>query len=99
MEALRNGGYILYMRHGEATMGQDFPHVIFDDCGTQRNLSEEGKRQARQPSLLDKVGAICIRKIVCCTPLTNANVPAIIPIELFNSSTTVIILLDMEYTS
>ncbi|CAH8770760.1 histidine phosphatase family protein [Paenibacillus dendritiformis] len=48
IEALRNGGYILYMRHGEATMGQDFPHVIFDDCGTQRNLSEEGKRQARE---------------------------------------------------
>ncbi|WP_374016360.1 histidine phosphatase family protein [Paenibacillus thiaminolyticus] len=47
VEALRNGGYILYMRHGEATIGQDLPHVIFDDCGTQRNLSELGKGQAQ----------------------------------------------------
>ncbi|WP_028552331.1 histidine phosphatase family protein [Paenibacillus sp. UNC451MF] len=44
---IRNGGYILYMRHGEVTVGQDRPNVSFNDCRTQRNLSEEGKKQAQ----------------------------------------------------
>ncbi|MGD8189394.1 histidine phosphatase family protein [Brevibacillus ginsengisoli] len=44
---LRNGGYILYMRHGDATIGQDRTIVDFNDCETQRNLSEEGKKLAK----------------------------------------------------
>ncbi|MBK3495197.1 histidine phosphatase family protein [Viridibacillus sp. YIM B01967] len=43
---LRNGGYNLYARHGEATIGEDQANMNFQDCSTQRNLSEEGKRQA-----------------------------------------------------
>lgn len=43
---LRNGGYNLYARHGEATIGEDQANINFQDCSTQRNLSEEGKRQA-----------------------------------------------------
>ncbi|QMV42629.1 histidine phosphatase family protein [Cohnella cholangitidis] len=46
LNMLRQGGYILYVRHGEATVGADQPNVIFDDCKTQKNLSEEGKKQA-----------------------------------------------------
>lgn len=46
LPTIRNGGYIIYMRHGEATVGQDSPDVNLNDCGTQRNLSEEGKKQA-----------------------------------------------------
>ncbi|HWO77489.1 MAG TPA: histidine phosphatase family protein [Bacillus sp. (in: firmicutes)] len=43
---LQKGGYILYARHGEATVGEDQPDLNFHDCSTQRNLSETGRRQA-----------------------------------------------------
>ncbi|WP_379320074.1 histidine phosphatase family protein [Paenibacillus puldeungensis] len=46
LESLRQGGYILYIRHGEATVGEDKPTLVLDDCSTQRNLSPEGRRQA-----------------------------------------------------
>lgn len=43
---LRSGGYILYAKHGEATVGQDQPNLNFHYCITQRNLSQVGRRQA-----------------------------------------------------
>ena len=46
LDLLRNGGYILYARHGEATVGDDQPYLNFLYCFTQRNLSEMGRRQA-----------------------------------------------------
>lgn len=46
LDLLREGRYILYARHGEATIGEDRPGLIFRDCSTQRNLSELGRRQA-----------------------------------------------------
>lgn len=48
LNSLRQGGYILYVRHGEATVGEDIPGIDFNDCSTQRNLSEAGRRQAEQ---------------------------------------------------
>ncbi|WP_369998243.1 histidine phosphatase family protein [Paenibacillus sp. RC84] len=41
LDSLRQGGYILFVRHGEATIGEDHR-----DCSTQRNLSEAGRTQA-----------------------------------------------------
>ena len=46
LHSLRKGGYILYARHGEATVGSDLPNLDFQDCSTQRNLSEYGRQQA-----------------------------------------------------
>ncbi|MDP1512101.1 histidine phosphatase family protein [Paenibacillus sp. CMAA1739] len=46
VDSLRQGGYILYARHAEATEGIDQPYLNFQNCSTQRNLSEKGKRQA-----------------------------------------------------
>lgn len=46
LDLLRSGGYILYVRHGEATVGEDQPNLNFLYCFTQRNLSETGRRQA-----------------------------------------------------
>jgi len=46
LDLLRNGGYVLYTRHGEATVGVDQPNLNFQYCFTQRNLSEMGRRQA-----------------------------------------------------
>lgn len=46
LELLQSGGYILYVRHGEATVGEDRPDLDFRNCYTQRNLSQLGRRQA-----------------------------------------------------
>jgi hypothetical protein len=46
LNLLRYSGYILYARHGEATVGEDQPYLDFNNCYTQRNLSELGRRQA-----------------------------------------------------
>lgn len=43
---LREGGFILYARHGEATVGTDQPYFNFQYCYTQRNLSALGRREA-----------------------------------------------------
>ena len=46
LNSLRKGGFIFYAKHGEATVGSDLPNLNFQDCLTQRNLSEMGRRQA-----------------------------------------------------
>lgn len=46
LDLLQVGGYILYVRHGEATVGEERSDLDFRYCYTQRNLSELGKRQA-----------------------------------------------------
>ncbi len=47
--ALREGGYVILLRH-TATKGWRPGETEFDidDCSTQRNLSEEGRRQATE---------------------------------------------------
>jgi len=62
---LQKGGYILYIRHGDATSGEDQPGFSLTDCSTQRNLSVTGKEQAQ------KYGD-AIRKL---------NIPIILPVE------------------
>ena len=46
-ELLRKGGLVVLIRHAEAPGSGDPPHFRLDDCATQRNLSEEGRSQAR----------------------------------------------------
>ncbi|WP_188206993.1 histidine phosphatase family protein [Alkalibacillus aidingensis] len=46
LEELRSGGYVLYARHAEATVGEDQPNLNYYDCSTQRNLSKTGREQA-----------------------------------------------------
>ncbi|MFJ7667177.1 histidine phosphatase family protein [Lysinibacillus sp. NPDC097195] len=46
LDLLRAGGFILYVRHGEATVGEDQPYFNFQYCYTQRNLSDYGRREA-----------------------------------------------------
>jgi phosphohistidine phosphatase SixA len=42
---LQSGGHIIYMRHGPTTRDQkDSLEKSFDDCRTQRNLSESGRK-------------------------------------------------------
>ena len=48
-DALRGGGHVLYIRHSQTTPGVgDPPGFRLEDCSTQRNLSDEGRAQARR---------------------------------------------------
>lgn len=47
-EALRKGGSVLLFRHALAPGGGDPPGFVLHDCRTQRNLSAEGRAQARR---------------------------------------------------
>jgi len=45
--SLRGGGNVVLMRHAIAPGGGDPPGFRLGDCSTQRNLSEQGRQQAR----------------------------------------------------
>jgi broad specificity phosphatase PhoE len=46
---LKEGGQVVLIRHALTTPGTGDPSGMqIDDCSTQRNLSEEGREQARQ---------------------------------------------------
>lgn len=47
-EALRSGGHVALMRHALAPGTGDPPEFSVVDCSTQRNLSEEGRLQAKR---------------------------------------------------
>jgi broad specificity phosphatase PhoE len=47
-DALRTPGSVVVLRHSFAPGGFDPPDARLDDCSTQRNLDESGRRQARQ---------------------------------------------------
>jgi broad specificity phosphatase PhoE len=46
---LKGGGQVILIRHAITTPGVgDPPGMRIDDCGTQRNLTDEGRRDARR---------------------------------------------------
>lgn len=51
LQALRRGGYNLYMRHATSTVGTDQAllktPMWWENCAIQRNISEQGREQAR----------------------------------------------------
>jgi len=48
-QALQQGGHVLIIRHALTTPGfGDPPGIKLEECSTQRNLSDEGRAQARR---------------------------------------------------
>lgn len=48
VKLLRGGGYVLYFRHAATDFGQnDAQMTSFEDCDTQRNLTDRGREDAR----------------------------------------------------
>lgn len=47
-QRLEAGGVVVLIRHAAAPGTYDPPEFRLDDCSTQRNLSEEGRAQARR---------------------------------------------------
>jgi hypothetical protein len=47
-KSLRAGGYVLYLRHTSTDFGQnDSQMKSFEDCASQRNLTDKGRAEAR----------------------------------------------------
>jgi phosphohistidine phosphatase SixA len=57
--ALRKGSHVLLMRHARAPGTFDPPEFALGVCSTQRNLSDEGRQQAKQ--IGDMVRAMNVR--------------------------------------
>jgi hypothetical protein len=48
VEKLREGGYVLYMRHASTDFSQnDAKMTSYEDCVNQRNLTDKGRAEAR----------------------------------------------------
>jgi hypothetical protein len=48
LQKLRQGGYVLYVRHASTDFSQnDSRMTSFEDCSTQRNLTDKGRAEAR----------------------------------------------------
>lgn len=46
---LRQGGYVLYLRHASTDFSQDDSRMMsYEDCSTQRNLTDKGRAEARR---------------------------------------------------
>ncbi|MFO1324034.1 MAG: histidine phosphatase family protein [Burkholderiales bacterium] len=46
--ALQRGGYVLYLRHTSTDFGENDERMTgYDDCTTQRNLTDKGRAEAR----------------------------------------------------
>ena len=48
MKQLRQGGYVLYMRHASTDFSKnDAAMTSYEDCASQRNLTDQGRAEAR----------------------------------------------------
>ncbi|MGE7839524.1 histidine phosphatase family protein [Lysinibacillus sp. NPDC093712] len=69
LDLLRAGGFILYVRHGEAIVGEDQPYFNFQYCYTQRNLSDYGRREAVYYGQMLRYWQIPINSPIIASPL------------------------------
>lgn len=65
LDALSGGGYVIYMRHTKTDKAQkDGDITDYADCSTQRNLTDEGREQARTVGKLFKERGIKLEQIL-----------------------------------
>ncbi|HZH12308.1 MAG TPA: histidine phosphatase family protein [Microvirga sp.] len=75
-KALRAGAAIAVLRHARAPGTGDPPNFRLEDCATQRNLSEEGRVQARTIGLRFKEERVPVERILSsrwCRSLETAR--------------------------
>jgi phosphohistidine phosphatase SixA len=64
-ELLRGGGQVVMMRHAVTTPGVgDPPGFRLDDCATQRNLTDEGRADARRVGAAFRARGILIGRVL-----------------------------------
>lgn len=62
-QELRKGGYVLLIRHADAPGTFDPPGFQLGVCSTQRNLSEEGRAQAKRLGDLIRAQNVAIAQV------------------------------------
>jgi phosphohistidine phosphatase SixA len=76
VERLREGGAVVVMRHARAPGVGDPPDFRLNDCATQRNLSEEGREQAKRIGLRLRAENVRIGRVLSsrwCRALDTAR--------------------------
>ena len=63
IKELKLGGKLIFIRHAYAPGGGDPDNFNINDCNTQRNLSDSGRKQSNKIGLFFKVNNILIDKI------------------------------------
>ena len=61
---LRSGGHVALIRHARAPGFGDPAQVVIGDCSTQRNLSDEGRDQARRIGAKFRANGIAAARVV-----------------------------------
>src|SRR5436853_7806220 len=84
--ALAKGGHVALVRHGNAPPGYggDPPGFKIDDCTTQRNLDEQGRREARALGEAFRDHGVRVDRILSspwCRCLETARLMAVGPVE------------------
>ena len=64
LKNLKNGGNLIFIRHAYAPGGGDPDNFNINDCSTQRNLSKEGREQAKNIGNYFKENLIPIDKVI-----------------------------------
>lgn len=78
--------YYVLMRHGIAPGTGDPADFVLGDCSTQRNLSEEGRAQARRTGALFRQKNVAVDQVLSsewCRCLDTATLLNLGPVELF----------------
>ena len=84
---LRAGGHVVLLRHAYTLGTTDAAAFDFEDCATQRNLSDRGKLQARKMGALMAARAAPVEKVYSsrlCRAISTAELAfQRIPLETF----------------
>ena len=64
MAQLKDGGKLIFIRHAYAPGNGDPNNFNLKDCSTQRNLSEDGRKQAQQIGKFFRKNKIKIEKVL-----------------------------------
>lgn len=86
MVAAATPGAVLLMRHATAPGTGDPPDMRLGDCSTQRNLSDEGRDQARRIGERFRAAGIAFDRILAsewCRTTETANLLSLGPVTAF----------------
>ena len=64
VDQLKDGGKLIFIRHAYAPGNGDPNNFNLNDCSTQRNLSEDGRKQAKQIGEYFRKNKIKIEKVL-----------------------------------
>jgi len=99
--ALRQGGVVALMRHGDAPGVGDPEGWRLDDCTTQRNLSERGRDEARSVGARLRAERIAIARVLSspwCRCVDTATLVGVGPVQVEPAFANAFVLSDRRET-